>query len=82
MAGTPVQSGHHARLLARLTEKPDLTMRALTAELAALGVRTAVTVVRYSVRRVDHRFGMNRESCLFVYLFQNDYLHRRQSVGP
>ena len=38
-------------LLARLAEKPDLTMRALTAELAARGVRVAHDTVWRFVRR-------------------------------
>ncbi len=38
-------------LLARLAEKPDLTMRALTAELAARGVRVAHDTVWRFVKR-------------------------------
>jgi len=38
-------------LLARLAEKPDLTMRALTAELAARGVTVAHDTVWRFVRR-------------------------------
>jgi transposase len=38
-------------LLARLSEKPDLTMRALTAELAARGVHVAHDTVWRFVRR-------------------------------
>ena len=38
-------------LLARLAEKPDLTMRALTAELAARGVMVAHDTVWRFVRR-------------------------------
>lgn len=38
-------------LLARLAEKPDLTMRALTAELAARGVHVAHDTVWRFVRR-------------------------------
>lgn len=38
-------------VLARLAEKPDLTMRALTAELAAHGVRVAHDTVWRFVRR-------------------------------
>lgn len=38
-------------LLVRLAEKPDLTMRALTAELAARGVRVAHDTVWRFVRR-------------------------------
>ena len=38
-------------LPARLAEKPDLTMRALTAELAARGVRVAQDTVWRFVRR-------------------------------
>ena len=38
-------------LLARLAEKPDLTMRALTAELAARGVQVAHDTVWRFVRR-------------------------------
>lgn len=38
-------------LLSRLAEKPDLTMRALTAELAALGVQVAHDTVWRFVRR-------------------------------
>jgi len=38
-------------LLARLAEKPDLTMRALTAELAARGIRVAHDTVWRFVRR-------------------------------
>ena len=38
-------------LLARLTEKPDLTMRALTVELSARGVRVAYDTVWRFVRR-------------------------------
>jgi transposase len=38
-------------LLARLAEKPDLTMRALTAELAAHGVRVAHDTVWRFVKR-------------------------------
>jgi len=38
-------------LLARLAEKPDLTMRALTAELAAHGVHVAHDTVWRFVRR-------------------------------
>lgn len=38
-------------LLARLAEKPDLTMRALTAELAARGVRVTHDTVWRFVRR-------------------------------
>jgi transposase len=39
------------RLVARLAEKPDLTMRALTAELAARGVHVAHDTVWRFVRR-------------------------------
>ena len=38
-------------VLARLAEKPDLTMRALTAELAARGVHVAHDTVWRFVRR-------------------------------
>lgn len=38
-------------LLARLAEKPDLTMRALTAELAARGVQVAHDTVWRFVKR-------------------------------
>jgi transposase len=38
-------------LMSRLAEKPDLTMRALTAELAARGVRVAHDTVWRFVRR-------------------------------
>ena len=38
-------------LLARLTEKPDLTMRALTVELSARGVRVAHDTVWRFVKR-------------------------------
>lgn len=38
-------------LLARLAEKPDLTMRALTSELAARGVRVAHDTVWRFVKR-------------------------------
>jgi transposase len=38
-------------LVARLAEKPDLTMRALTAELAARGVHVAHDTVWRFVRR-------------------------------
>ena len=43
----PILDGEAGKwLLARLALKPDPTMRALTVELAARGVRVAVTVVR------------------------------------
>lgn len=48
----PVLAGEAgAWLLARLAEKPDLTMRALTAELAARGVHVAHDTVWRFVRR-------------------------------
>jgi transposase len=50
----PILSGDIGSwLLARLTEKPDLTMRALTAELAGRGVRVAHDTVWRFVRRAD-----------------------------
>ena len=43
----PILDGEAGKwLLARPVLKPDLTMRALTVELTARGVRVAVTVVR------------------------------------
>ena len=58
---TPGKIGGHRRpalageagewVLARLAEKPDLTMRALTAELAARGVHVAHDTVWRFVRR-------------------------------
>jgi transposase len=48
----PVLAGDAGEwLLARLAEKPDLTMRALTAELAARGVHVAHDTVWRFVRR-------------------------------
>ena len=48
----PVLAGESGDwLLARLAEKPDLTMRALTAELAARGVQVAHDTVWRFVRR-------------------------------
>ena len=57
----PARIGGHRRavltgeagdwLLARLAEKPDLTMRSLTAELAARGVKVAHDTVWRFVRR-------------------------------
>ena len=46
-----VKNALNTALLARLAEKPDLTMRALTAELAARGVHVAHDTVWRFVRQ-------------------------------
>ena len=58
----PVLTGEAGEwLLARLAEKPDLTMRALTTELAARGVRVAHDTVWRFVKRAGQSVKKNAD---------------------
>lgn len=55
----PVLLGEQDWLLARLAEQPDLTVRALAAELAGRGVVVSPNTVWVLLRRAGHRFKKN-----------------------
>lgn len=55
----PVLLGERDWLLARLAEQPDLTVRALAAELAGRGIVVSPNTVWTLLRRVGHRFKKN-----------------------
>ena len=55
----PVLLGERDWLLARLAEQPDLTVRALTAELAGRGIVVSPNTVWTLLRGAGHRFKKN-----------------------
>ena len=59
---SPVHSGHRTRLLARLAEMPDLTMAALTAELAKRGIHVVMTTVWRFAKRAGQAFGTDQRA--------------------